>query len=245
MASVLLIDDDPCFRSLVSTVLAGRGHRLVEVSRAAAAQRMLAEGGVDLVILDGLLPDADGAVWLKSQRALGMKAKVLFVSAFRKTARDQQRVKDECGAQDFLAKPTTAVALLAKVERMLPHDAPSAAGVDGLRPEDLEMLREMEQDYALKLPGLVAGLELALEQLRSNPRDSGLQGVARRRAHQIAGTAGSFGFADVGDACAGVEDAVALLQAGSDFAPVEAAAHSLRSTFCANAAAPRRAASGG
>jgi HPt (histidine-containing phosphotransfer) domain-containing protein len=147
---------------------------------------------------------------------------VLFVSAFRKSAKDQQRIKDECGAEDFLAKPTTATALLAKVERMLQKSAPAAELQAVLRPEDLLILQEMERDYALTLPGFVAGLKTALEQLRANPRDTGLQGVARRRAHQIAGTAGSFGFARIGDACAAVEDSVALLQAGSggSFAPV-------------------------
>jgi CheY-like chemotaxis protein len=98
-------------------------------------------------------------------------------------------LKEECGVEDFLAKPTSAPALLAKVER---------------------------------------GLKTALEQLRSSPRDSGLQGVARRRAHQIAGTAGSFGFDQIGDSCATLEDALARLQAGFDFAPVAAALDSLR-----------------
>lgn len=226
MATVLLIDDDPSFRELVATVLSGRGHRLVEVSRTEAAQTMLAKGGNDLVILDGLLPDADGATWLKTQRGLGMKLPVLFVSAFRKSARDQKRIKEECRADDFLAKPTTAAALLAKVERMLPQGA-SAQQPMGLRPEDLRLLEEMERDYALKLPSLVRELKSSLEQLRARPHDSGLQGVARRRAHKIAGTAGSFGFAEVGDACASVEEALVLLQAGGDFGPVAAALASL------------------
>jgi DNA-binding response OmpR family regulator len=222
MATILLIDDDPCFRALVSTVIAGCGHKLIEVSSAKSAQPFLAEGGLELVILDGLLPDADGAAWLKTQRSQGMTLPVLFVSAFRKSAKDQQRIKEECGAEDFLAKPTTAPALLAEVERMLQKSAPAAELLAVLRPEDLLILQEMERDYALTLPGFIAGLKTALEQLRANPRDTGLQGVARRRAHQIAGTAGSFGFALIGDACAAIEDSVALLQAGSgvNFAPV-------------------------
>jgi DNA-binding response OmpR family regulator len=179
----------PSHSILVSTVIAGCGHKLIAVSSAKSAKPFLTEGGPDLVILDGLLPDADGATWLKGQRAQGMQLPVLFVSAFRKTARNQQRLKEECGVEDFLAKPTSAPALLAKVER---------------------------------------GLKTALEQLRSSPRDCGLQGVARRRAHQIAGTAGSFGFDQIGDSCATLEDALALLQAGFDFAPVAAALDSLR-----------------
>lgn len=227
MATILLIDDDPCFRGLVSTVIAGCGHKLIEVSSAKSAKPFLTDGGLDLVILDGLLPDADGATWLKGQRAQGMQLPVLFVSAFRKTARDQQRLQEECGVQDFLAKPTSAPALLAKVERMLRKSVPSADLHAVLRPEDLLILQEMERAYALELPGLLEGLKTALEQLRSNTRDSGLQGVARRRAHQIAGTAGSFGFDKIGESCATLEDALALLQGGFDFAPVATALASL------------------
>jgi DNA-binding response OmpR family regulator len=232
MATILLIDDDPCFRSLVSTVISGCGHKLIEVSSVKTAHPFLAEGGIDLVILDGLLPDADGAGWLKGQRSRGMRLPVLFVSAFRKSVKDQQRIKDESGAQDFLAKPTTAPALLAKVERMLQKSAPAAEVQAVLRPEDLLILKEMEEEYAITLPGFVAGLKAALEQLRANPRDTALQGVARRRAHQIAGTAGSFGFAQVGDACAAIEDSVVLLQAGSgsNFAPVAKALAALCAT---------------
>lgn len=233
MATVLLIDDDPCFRSLVATVVAGRGHKLLEVSRAEAGRRFIAQGPVDLVILDGLLPDADGATWLKAERQQGMQVPVLFVSAFRKGPRDQERVKTECGANEFLAKPTTPAALLAKVERMLQRMAQSQELQAALRPEDLVVLQEMEREYAVKLPGLLHGLGTALEQLRPNPRDYGLQGVARRRAHKIAGTAGSFGFAEVGDICAAIEDALMRLQEGGEFAPVAAALASLRETAIA------------
>ncbi len=232
MATILLIDDDSCFRNFVSTVIAGCGHKLIEVGSARTARPFLVEGGLDLVILDGLLPDADGTKWLRSQRTQGMTLPVLFVSAFCKTLRDQERTKTESGADAVLAKPTTAPVLLAKVERMLQKSAPSQELQAVLRPEDLILLQEMEREYALTLPGFVAGLKTALEQLRSNPSDSGLQGVARRRAHQIAGTAGSFGFARVGDACAAIEDSLAVLQAdsGSAFAPVAAALASLCQT---------------
>lgn len=89
-----------------------------------------------------------------------------------------------------------------------------------LGPEELTELEEMRREYAARLPSLVRGIQDALEQLRRTPRDPAAQSVARNRAHDIAGTAGSFGFDALGDLCASIEEAVASIQAGIDFSVV-------------------------
>jgi HPt (histidine-containing phosphotransfer) domain-containing protein len=92
---------------------------------------------------------------------------------------------------------------------------------------ELRALELMRAQYSADLPNLVAGLQAAVKQLAASPRDLAVQGVARRRAHQIAGTAGSFGFAAIGDACAGLEQTIVALQAGGELGPVEAALRAL------------------
>lgn len=115
---ILLIDDDPDFRHAAHRFLRSHGHVILEAGRCQDGERLLAMHLVDFVIVDGLLPDGDGLAWVKRQRDAGMKLPVLFVSAFRKTAQEQQRLRQECGLNDFLDKPITAAALLARVERL-------------------------------------------------------------------------------------------------------------------------------
>ena len=87
--------------------------------------------------------------------------------------------------------------------------------------DSLDELEQMRLRYAQELPELVSGLSVAVTQLRGRPEQPALLCEARRRAHQIAGMAGSFGFGAVGDACAAIEAALLKLQRGAGNAWVE------------------------
>ncbi|OLD47489.1 MAG: hypothetical protein AUI48_03540 [Chloroflexi bacterium 13_1_40CM_2_68_14] len=88
---------------------------------------------------------------------------------------------------------------------------------------ELEALREA---YTAELPQQLAGIALAVHQLRVAPSSAALRGVVRRRAHRVAGTAGSFGYDDIGDACARIEQGVLSLahDEGSGWREIEEAA---------------------
>lgn len=227
MANVLVVDDDPNFRRLVSVTLGAAGHTVLDAGRCGAAANALKSHKLDLLIVDGLLPDGDGVAWVKGQRASGMKVPVLFISAFRKTAREQQTLASNAGIDDVLAKPVTAPELLAKVERVLKKHGFESEELVLLGDEELRALEEMRAQYAAALPGVIAALQASVTELAANPGDAVLQGLARRRAHQLAGTAGSFGYAPLGDACAGLEQAILALRAGGPLQPVQAALRAL------------------
>lgn len=223
MATLLVVDDDAHFRRLVSVTLSAKGHQVLEAARCSEGNKLLRGAQPELIILDGLLPDGDGAAWIKQHRAGGLRVPVLFVSAFRKSAKDQQALVTEWGVEATLAKPVSPPDLLAKVERMLQRSPGEAGEPAALSDDEQRALAEMSRQYAHDLPGLVQGLQEAVRQLEARPREGTLQGVARRRAHQIAGSAGSFGFADIGDACARIEQAIINLQQGGDLEPVQKA----------------------
>lgn len=231
MPTLLLIDDDEHFRNLGRTVLGARGHTVIETGRCALAEKLIEERQPDLILLDGLLPDGDGTVWLKKQRSRGMAVPVLFVSAFRKTSRDQDQLRAEHGLQDFLAKPVSSAALIAKVDRVLLKLGAKLAPPSPLPPGEMAALAEMSRAYAGELPGLIAGLLAAISGLRAKPGEDAMLGIARRRAHNIAGTAGSFGFDTIGDTCAAIEQALISLQSGGTCEALEAAGSTLRSSF--------------
>ena len=81
-----------------------------------------------------------------------------------------------------------------------------------------DALRALRAEYAKEVPSRVRRLARALRAWRRAPADAPSMERARVLAHRLRGTAGSYGFAAMGEAAGRVEDGI--LRAVS--APVEA-----------------------
>jgi signal transduction histidine kinase len=106
-AEVLVVEDEGPLRELVSEVIHGLGHKVVEATTGVEALARLRERSYDLVVLDLRLPDVDGqAVW---ERALApdprLAARVVFMTGDIMSA-ETQGFLDEAG-RPFLLKPFT------------------------------------------------------------------------------------------------------------------------------------------
>ena len=85
----------------------------------AAYCRRMAQGGVDLLILDVMLPGKDGFEVLAELRARGDATPVLILSA---RADDQDRIRGlELQADDYLTKPFNLRELLLRVDALVPR----------------------------------------------------------------------------------------------------------------------------
>lgn len=113
---VLIVDDDPEIRQLLSTYLEKNGYR---VSTAADGREMattLAGSPVDLLILDLMLPGEDGLTLCRDLRARSTLPIIML------TARgdDLDRILGlEMGADDYLPKPFNPRELLARIRGVL------------------------------------------------------------------------------------------------------------------------------
>jgi HPt (histidine-containing phosphotransfer) domain-containing protein len=79
-------------------------------------------------------------------------------------------------------------------------------------PEVLAALKELQAEYALVLPSLVKKLEDALRAARERPEDPRSLEDVRGQAHKLRGSAGSYGFPEVGDSAARIEEAAVSMQ---------------------------------
>ena len=202
MATLLVIDDDVYFQRVATTCLHPR-HEVLQVSCLKDAETLLQSRSVDLLIVDGLLPDGDGQNFIERFRSRDTSTPILFISAYRKNHRALARLP----RTGTLQKPVLPMDLVMKVESAL-----RAAGVESsLSAQAQGELEALREAYTADLPQQLAGIALAVHQLRVAPSSAALRGVLRRRAHRIAGTAGSFGYDDIGDACARIEQGVVLL----------------------------------
>jgi CheY-like chemotaxis protein len=202
MARILVIDDDRNFRHLVAVALRPAGHQTLEAGSARDAEAVLARERPDLLLIDGLLPDADGSRWIAERRKIvGMP--FIFVSAFWKAGRDARQLHAEVKPAGFLRKPATAEQILGEVEKVLGNSSLGA-----LSAADLDELEGMRVEYAASITGRLMEIHLGLDQVGLRPRDTVLFAETRRQVHEVAGTAGSFGFEALSEICANLEQAL-------------------------------------
>ncbi|MDX1611725.1 MAG: response regulator, partial [Candidatus Thermoplasmatota archaeon] len=64
--TVLLVEDSPDMRTLLRHILTDAGYDLVEATCGAEASDHLAQGGIDVLLLDHRLPDTTGLELLTS-----------------------------------------------------------------------------------------------------------------------------------------------------------------------------------
>jgi two-component system, OmpR family, response regulator len=113
---ILVVDDDPDLRKLITEFLSGRGYRVVAAENAAEMRRVIDAQRPDLVILDVMMPGEDG---LSAARRLANEKgpAVIMLSAL---GGDTDRIIGlEIGADDYLAKPCNPRELLARVRAVL------------------------------------------------------------------------------------------------------------------------------
>jgi CheY-like chemotaxis protein len=119
---VLVVEDDPGIRELVTMALEDEGFQVEEARDGAAAiqainePRPLAER-LCLILLDMMLPKADGLEVLSHLSAQGCYIPVVAMSANRQ----KLAAAEQAGAQETLPKPFELDDLLGVVGRCCPH----------------------------------------------------------------------------------------------------------------------------
>ena len=80
----------------------------------------------------------------------------------------------------------------------------------------LDKLNQLKRDFAAQLPLRLLAIDDALQACREQPRDEARRQEVHRLLHSLGGTAGSFGFAQLGlDAHKLEAEVAALVQRGS------------------------------
>lgn len=114
MARVLVIDDDELLVELVTFTLESHGHEVLTAEDGTEAIDIVTRERPDVVVLDGMMPGADGLdVLRRIRREAGMTLPVIMLSA-RKQERDVVGGLAE-GANDYLVKPFMPEELAARI----------------------------------------------------------------------------------------------------------------------------------
>lgn len=142
-AKLLVVDDEPNIRELLSASLKFAGFDVHTASNGIEALAATKKHRPDLIVLDVMMPDMDGFEVTRKLRSRGENYPVVFL-----TAKDdvQDRVAGlTVGGDDYITKPFSLEEVVARIRAVLRRVSPSIDDTPGLVFEDLELNEETHE----------------------------------------------------------------------------------------------------
>jgi DNA-binding response OmpR family regulator len=115
--SVLVVDDEPIVREVLSRYLSHAGYEVRTAADGEAALVAVRDGDADLVLLDLMLPRLDGVAVFRRLQGAGNRPAVIMLTA--RGAETDRIVGLEMGADDYIAKPFSPREVVARVRAVL------------------------------------------------------------------------------------------------------------------------------
>ena len=116
-ATILLVDDDAEIRELLELLLTGEGYAVLQAESGEAALDLLEKGaGVDLIILDVMMPGLSGYKTCARIRETS-NVPILFLTA--RGMDTDLTLGFSAGGDDYLSKPFSNAELLSRVKALL------------------------------------------------------------------------------------------------------------------------------
>jgi two-component system OmpR family response regulator len=115
---ILVVDDDEEIRDLLRQYLEKNGFKVSTAANGRAMRTVLAEGGVDLLVLDLMMPGEDGLTLCRQLNAAGGNPVPILMLTARNDEADRI-LGLEMGADDYLTKPFASRELLARIRAIL------------------------------------------------------------------------------------------------------------------------------
>ena len=126
MATILIVEDHPTMRDAMRLVLEEDGHDVEEASDGETGLAAVRAHPPDVVLLDLNIPAMSGAEVLDALRSDPVTADVLVVVVTATGEEGRARSLAQ-GADDYITKPFSPLALLRTVERVLRGSSPSGS----------------------------------------------------------------------------------------------------------------------
>lgn len=177
-STILVVEDEETTRLLVRTALGRSGHTVHAARTAREARVVLESQSVDLVVLDLILPDADGRHLLMEMGRGGASRPAVVVL----TARGTATTRAECfayGARAFIEKPVDVEALRSIVKGALSHNR-SRHGQERGAPTELPDRSQLRETFVRRQEARnPSDLPLVVALIDTDPRGLGFDEEGR------------------------------------------------------------------
>jgi two-component system response regulator RegX3 len=130
MTKILIVEDEASFSEALEFLLGKEGFSIVTAATGTDALRKFEQGGIDLVLLDLMIPEVSGIEVCRQIRA---KSKIPIIMLTAKDSEVDKVVGLEIGADDYVTKPYSSRELVARIRAVLRRngndDVESASGL--------------------------------------------------------------------------------------------------------------------
>ena len=130
MTKILIVEDESSFSEALEFLLGKEGFSVLTAATGTEALKKFEQGGIDLILLDLMIPEVSGTEVCRQIRA---KSKVPIIMLTAKDSEVDKVVGLEIGADDYVTKPYSARELVARINAVLRRNGNEiAAGESGL-----------------------------------------------------------------------------------------------------------------
>ena len=137
MTRILIVEDEASFSEALELLLGKEGFGVVTAATGTEALRKFEQGGIDLVLLDLMIPEISGT---EVCRQIRTKSRVPIIMLTAKDSEVDKVVGLEIGADDYVTKPYSSRELVARIRAVLRRNAgegienePGVMTVNGVR----------------------------------------------------------------------------------------------------------------
>ena len=124
MVRILIVEDESSFSEALEFLLGKEGFSIVSAANGTEAITKFEQGGIDLVLLDLMIPEISGTEVCRQIRA---KSKVPIIMLTAKDSEVDKVVGLELGADDYVTKPYSTRELVARIRAVLRRNSGESA----------------------------------------------------------------------------------------------------------------------
>lgn len=117
--TILVVDDEPAIRDMINTALDVAGYNCLQAENAQQAHGMIIDDQPDLVLLDWMMPGTSGIELIRRLQRDELTKNVPVILLTAKVAEDNMIQGLESGADDYITKPFSPRALIARINAVL------------------------------------------------------------------------------------------------------------------------------
>jgi DNA-binding response OmpR family regulator len=167
-ASILVVEDEEKILGALKDFLEFHGFKVTEAADGLEAERIVAGGQFDLILLDLMLPKISGEQLCTRWRQEGLQTPIIMLTA---KGQEKERVAGlNLGADDYITKPFSLEELLARINAVLRRTDPARAVGQTFKfgdlDVDIEALKARRKEKEIEITKREAGI---IQYFAANP----------------------------------------------------------------------------